>query len=129
MFAIVPINGQTWLVCGGRAFEDYAMFEAAMSDLLALRGCPWRIVHGDATGVDTMAGEWGKRKAIYVVPCPADWNKHGKAAGPVRNQEMLDKFKPQLVVAFPGGRGTADMVRRAREVGVDVAEIVPAEAS
>jgi hypothetical protein len=50
----------------------------------------------------------------------ADWNTHGRAAGPIRNQRMLDEVKPELVVAFPGGRGTADMVRRAREAGVNV---------
>lgn len=43
-----------------------------------------------------------------------------RAAGPIRDQEMLDKGKPDLVVAFLGNRGTADMVRRAREAGVPV---------
>ena len=49
---------------------------------------------------------------------PADWTKHGKAAGPIRNQKMLDEC-PDLVVAFPGGKGTADMVRRAMKAGID----------
>jgi hypothetical protein len=53
---------------------------------------------------------------------PADWKRHGKSAGPLRNQEMLDAA-PDLVIAFPGGRGTADMVRRAKSVNVKVIEI------
>lgn len=52
----------------------------------------------------------------------ADWSKYGKAAGPMRNQKMLDEYKPDLVVALPGGRGTADMVSRARVAGVEVIE-------
>jgi hypothetical protein len=57
------------------------------------------------------------------VVYPADWAKHGRAASPIRNQQMLDEGRPNLVVAFPGGRGTADMVRRARSAGVEVIEV------
>jgi hypothetical protein len=60
---------------------------------------------------------------VPVSAHPADWFSHGKAAGPIRNQEMLAMEAPALVVAFPGGRGTADMVRRARKAGVDVLEV------
>jgi hypothetical protein len=48
----------------------------------------------------------------------ADWEKLGRSAGPIRNQAMLDEGRPDLVVAFPGHHGTADMVRRARAAGV-----------
>lgn len=54
---------------------------------------------------------------------PADWKTHGKRAGSIRNQKMIDDYHPQLVVAFPGGAGTADMVRRARAAGIEVREI------
>jgi hypothetical protein len=60
------------------------------------------------------------------IPCSvymADWDGLGRKAGPIRNQRMLDEGKPDLVIAFPGGRGTADMVRRAREAGVEVVEL------
>jgi hypothetical protein len=124
MFDVIPINGQTWLICGGRDFADRSMFDSAMGDLMRLKGCPARIVHGAARGADKMADEWADRKAIPSIRMPADWQKHGKAAGPIRNQEMLDRMKPSLVVAFPGGRGTADMVTRARKAEIDVAEIV-----
>jgi hypothetical protein len=121
----VPINNQTWLICGGRDFVDFEMFRAAMSDLLALKGCPSKVVQGGAGGADTMAREWAIRLSIPCVEMAADWKKHGKAAGPIRNQEMLDRHAPQFVVAFPGGRGTADMVSRSRKAGIDVAEIKP----
>lgn len=120
----IPINHQTWLVCGGRDFDDDVMFQSAMSDLVRLRGMPAAIVHGDARGADRMAQEWAVRHALIVYAVPADWSAHGRAAGHIRNQVMLDKHKPALVVAFPGGRGTADMVRRARDAGIDVVEIV-----
>ena len=62
------------------------------------------------------------------VPCrvyPADWKANAKAAGPIRNAEMLADFKPDTVIAFPGGRGTADMVRKAKAAGVRVIEVTP----
>ena len=125
---VVPINGGTWLICGGRDFTGQAMFDAAMHDLCARFGMPSKVVHGNARGADRMADEWGVRSAIPVFRYPADWNAHGRAAGPLRNQKMLDEAKPSLVVAFPGGRGTADMVRRARDAGVSVVEIGAKEA-
>jgi hypothetical protein len=69
-----------------------------------------------------MAGEFGDRIGVQTVAVMADWSI-GRKAGPIRNQRMLDEHKPDLVVAFPGGRGTADMVRRARKSGVEVTEI------
>lgn len=123
----ILLNNETWLVCGGRDFSDQRMFDTIMSHLVTQRGCPAKIVHGNASGADAMADKWGKRFAIKVVPCPADWTKHGKAAGPIRNEDMLMDHKPKLVVAFPGGRGTADMIARAnnRRGAIDVIEVKP----
>ncbi len=123
MFDIIPINNQTWIICGGRDFSDEGMFVAAMGDLIHLRGMPECIVNGGARGADLMAKQWAKHHAIEARSVAADWGLHGRAAGPIRNQTMLDKYAPDLVVAFPGGRGTADMVSRSRKAGVDVAEI------
>ncbi len=120
---VIPINGQTWLICGGRDFTDADMFNSAMNDLVDLKGLPRTIVQGGAKGADELASLYTARFGIELRTVWPDWNKHGRAAGPIRNQEMLDKHKPDLVVAFPGGRGTADMVRRSRKAGVDVAEI------
>jgi len=77
------------------------------------------VLSGCAPGADTLGTEWAEAKGIQVAR-PADWNTHGRAAGPIRNQQMLDEGKPELVVSFPGGRGTADMVRRVRAAGIEV---------
>ena len=68
-----------------------------------------------ARGADRFAQEWANANGVAWIVYDANWTKHGRAAGPIRNQQMLDEGRPTLVVAFPGGRGTADMVRRARE--------------
>lgn len=125
MLDVIPQNGQRWLICGGRDFADAAMFNAAMGDLIRVKGCPSVIIHGGAPGADRFAEAWAERMAVSRHRFPAQWDKHGKAAGPIRNQAMIDKGRPHFVIAFPGGSGTADMVRRAREAGIDVAEIIP----
>ena len=105
------------IVCGGRDYSD----EATIHDVLsALR--PATIVHGDARGADSyvelIAPHYGHKTERH----PADWQQHGKAAGPIRNQKMLDAGA-DLVIAFPGGEGTADMVGRARRSGAPVLEV------
>ena len=72
------------------------------------------IVHGAATGADSLASAWARNKHIREMPFPADWSG-GKSAGIERNIEMLEESEPNLVVAFPGGRGTAHMVGLARK--------------
>lgn len=111
------------LVCGGRDYYDRAFLWGYLDHL----GPPEvsAIISGMATGADTLAARWGKQLGIPVYEFHADWNKHKRAAGPIRNQRMLDEGKPDLVIAFPGGRGTADMVRRARAAGVRVEEAAP----
>lgn len=124
---ILIVNNETWLICGGRHFADQAMFDDVMDRLTDMWGCPTRIVHGGATGADAMAAEWADRTAISCVAMPADWEQYGNAAGPIRNDTML-QLKPKRVIAFPGGKGTADMVRQAkkRRGEIDVVEIKPA---
>jgi hypothetical protein len=103
-----------YLICGGRDFADEALMAKALAALI-LHPEDARIIHGDARGADRMAAAWGKEHAAEVEAFPADWTKYGNAAGPLRNQAMLDVGKPDVVIAFPGGKGTADMVQRARK--------------
>jgi hypothetical protein len=93
-------------------FRDLDELCASRSVTLVISGC--------AHGADTLGIEWAEARGIEVARFPADWNVHGRAAGPIRNQQMLDEGRPNLVVAFPGGRGTADMVRKAREAGIEL---------
>ena len=112
------------LVCGGRDFDDRQLLNNTLVDLHAAEGIDV-IIHGCAHGADEIAGTWAHYAGIEQVRFPADWRVNGKAAGPIRNQQMLDEGKPDVVVAFPGGRGTADMMTRARRAGVRVIEVRP----
>jgi len=107
------------IVCGGRDYPDDAHVWRTLDALDDEHGIR-ALAHGGATGADDHAGRWAEISRIEHRVFRADWKKHGKAAGPRRNQKMLDEFKPDVVVAFPGGRGTADMVRRAIDSGVRV---------
>jgi hypothetical protein len=109
------------LVCGGRDYADRAFLWMTLDAF----GPPeiGEIVSGMAPGADSLAAEWAQRFGFPLHKFPADWKLHGRAAGPIRNQRMLDEGKPDIVIAFPGGRGTADMVRRSREAGVLVHEV------
>jgi hypothetical protein len=107
------------LVCGGRDFSDAAMLESELNEIHEYRNIT-QVIHGAASGADKLAGMWAKGRGIPSIACPAAWDVYGKAAGPMRNQYMLDVHKPDLVVAFPGGRGTADMISRATKAHVSV---------
>jgi hypothetical protein len=107
------------LVCGGRDFDDWKTFCWAMAPFV---NCD-TIIQGGARGADTMAQEWAGWHERDIEHYHADWDKHGKAAGPIRNKQMLEEGDPDLVVAFPGGAGTRNMVEQARKAGVEVIEI------
>lgn len=110
------------LVCGGRDFRDRALVFETMDALLKERGIA-TVIHGCASGADHEAEVWSVSRRLKVMRYAADWKQHGRAAGPIRNAKMLADGKPDVVVAFPGGRGTADMVRRARAANVEVIEV------
>ncbi len=113
------------LVCGGRDFGDRDLVVNTLSGLWETRGRISAVIHGSCAGADTLADDWALWNGVVSHPFVAQWTRLGRAAGPIRNQQMLDEGKPDLVVAFPGGRGTADMVRRARAAGVEVVEPTP----
>lgn len=114
--------GPRVLVCGGREFDDRDRAFAAL-DEHAWNVCV--VIHGAAIGADTLAGEWAEARGVLVEAYPADWITHRRAAGPIRNRQMLNEGRPDLVIALPGARGTAHMVRIAREAGVRVIEVKP----
>ncbi len=109
------------LVTGGRSYSD----KAYLWSILDGYGPPEvsEIISGMAPGADTFAAEWAERFGFPLHKFPADWRKHGRAAGPIRNQRMIDEGKPDLVIAFPGGTGTADCVRRAEAAGIRVIRV------
>ena len=85
------------------------------------------IISGMAKGVDSLAVDWAIVHWCNVEEYPANWKKYGKAAGFIRNKQMLVEGKPDVVLAFPGGRGTASMVALAKEAGVKVIEFQPVD--
>jgi hypothetical protein len=109
------------LVCGGRDYTDEVAVFGVLDAVHAKRGIAC-IIAGAATGADRVAYTWAKSRSIEIHEFPADWKTHGKAAGPIRNRQMLSEGRPTGVVAFPGGRGTADMIRAAKESGLQVWE-------
>lgn len=109
------------LCCGGRDYNDNAkVFETL--DAIHAEAPVTLVIHGGASGADALAGRWALYRGVHVEEHYADWATHGKAAGPIRNAKMLSR-NPDLVVAFPGGRGTAHMVRIAKAKGTLVREI------
>jgi hypothetical protein len=124
------------LVCGGRDFADRALVEEILrpyqdfrrtAALMAGPPADWLLgpvlIHGAARGADSIAAQvadgWGWRIRAY----PAEWGRYGRAAGAMRNQRMLDVERFGLVIVFLGGRGTADMIARAKRAGVAVQKI------
>lgn len=107
------------LVCGGRGFSGSHVIFSELDKLKSVD----LVIHGGASGADRIAGKWAEARGIPCMCFPAPWRHYGNHAGPIRNGWMLDLGKPDLVMAFPGGRGTADMVRRAEEHGVPVVKI------
>lgn len=112
------------IVCGGRNFgddrEEMIAFARAMLKLRNRHPEISCVIEGGATGADELARLWAEAMKIQSVTYEADWEKFKAYAGPLRNQRMIDEGKPAAVVAFPGGRGTEDMVRRARAAGLPV---------
>lgn len=106
------------LVCGGRDFGDLRLLRETL-DLVHVLFDVSCVIAGRARGADTLAERWADLRGISVDAYPADWST-GRGAGHARNQRMLSEGKPDLVVAFAGGRGTADMIRRSRAAGVPV---------
>lgn len=109
------------LICGSRFFHDRAAVEA----LIATLPPGTIVIHGAAPGADSLAGACARLAGLEVESYPADWKQYGKAAGTIRNTQMLVEGKPDIVYAFPGGslnetKGTKNMVKQAREAGVEV---------
>ena len=107
------------LVTGGR---DYANKDRVFKELDEIHAITpiSLLVQGGALGADTLAKEWAKSREVSFKTVYADWKKHGRAAGPIRNSKMLKDYSPNLVVAFPGGRGTNDMIMKSKNAGVRV---------
>lgn len=114
------------VVTGGRDFDDRPVVFRTLWTLHQERGPFTLLAHGMARGADTLAGEWAHAAGVRVAefkPLPIEYAKYRQGAPLVRNTRMLVKVQPDLVIAFPGHNGTADCVKKARAMGVEVIEI------
>lgn len=109
------------LVCGGRKYRDQQRLYLELDRLHKAKGIDV-LIQGGAHGADALARRWCVYRMVMYENYPADW-KLGISAGPIRNSQMLKEGRPDLVVAFPGGDGTKDMVEKARRAGVAIMEI------
>lgn len=115
------------LVCGGR-YYSYPERLNQYLDHFALSHDIECVIEGEATGADTMAREWAEERGIPVEKYPANWKKYGRAAGPLRNKQMVKEGKPDYGIAFydrakEESRGTRNMVGQLKEAGIPVEEI------
>lgn len=116
------------LICGDRKYTNQGKISDAI--LVATNGRhKWHVdyIHGDCQGADRL-GEAAARglgvNPVCIRRYPAHWGRFGQAAGPIRNQEMLDKEKPDICLAFHSdiskSKGTLDMIKRANKAGIEV---------
>lgn len=112
----------TIVLCGSREWNNFYEIRAFLKSLLLEFKAPEIIVvHGGCRGADKIGGFIAKTLGMNVFEEKADWMKYGKNAGPIRNKLMLDKYDPDLVVAFHNdlehSKGTKDMVERSKMQG------------
>ena len=110
-------------VCGGRDFDDRRLADRILESNVTADDV---IVHGDSAGADRIAGAWAFATNHFQVKVPAPWNKMGKSAG-MRRNAVIAALPLRLLIAFPGGVGTAGMVRLARSRAIPVLEVQDAE--
>lgn len=108
------------LVCGGRHYSNYKKLHDVLLDYI---DWDFTIIEGGAKGADQLAALFANHYGTSHLQFRANWKLHGKSAGVIRNKLMLEQGKPDLVIAFPGGKGTAHMKSIAREAGIEVIEI------
>ena len=114
--------GMRVLVCGGRDYDNWKRINKTMS-ALDKESSISLIIQGGANGADWLAAKWAKHNRKPCAQFNAHWDTLGKAAGPMRNQWMLEFGQPELIVAFGGGRGTQNMVDSATNAGIKVIRV------
>lgn len=113
------------LVCGGREYSNKERLYQVLG-AIHLKHTIVHVIHGAARGADLLAEQWAKEFEIPYTGVPAQWKygARGKAEGYIRNAKMLAEFKPDLVVAFPGNKGTKNMKELTKTAKVSLYEVI-----
>jgi hypothetical protein len=111
------------IVCGGRDYKDRTRLFETLDRIVTNRGHIDALIHGNAKGADTLAHVWALSRDITTIPVPPDWQRYGPSAGPIRNRKMITEHNPDLVIAFPGGKGTKNMIELAHGASIEVIEV------
>lgn len=111
------------LVCGDRLWTQWQYLFMCL-DILHKEKEFSCVIEGEAKGADSYARLWAESRGINVEAYPAEWHKYRHAAGPIRNKQMLDEGKPDIVVAFhhnlAASKGTKNMVELAKKHEIPV---------
>ena len=112
------------LVCGGRNFTNHDLLFKVLDNIK-----PQFIIHGGASGADSLADQYARMHKIPLQTFHAEWKKYKRPkgknpAGMIRNKKMLSEGQPTLVVVFPGGDGTKDMLQLARKACVPIVKVL-----
>lgn len=113
------------LVCGGRNYSEFKRVGKALEIVWLNSVGSLVVIEGGATGADQAAKEWAEDHAEFGVmhlQFPANWKEHRRAAGPIRNAQMLNEGCPDLCIWFPGGKGTQNMISQTRKANIPCVE-------
>ena len=112
------------IIAGSRDFDNYNLLEKAcvnyLDTIIQDRNIKVRIVSGCAKGADTLGELFARTFGYPIKKFPADWDKHGKAAGPIRNKQMAEYANTCIVFCRNKSRGSLNMVHQAMEEGISV---------
>lgn len=108
------------IVTGGRNYLDE---NKIFKTLDALN--PTHVIQGGATGADSLSLAWAQRTNKICTTVYASWKEHGLSAGPRRNKYMIEEHPEAIILAFPGGKGTANCVETALNMGRVVLKVLP----
>ena len=106
------------IIAGGRDFNDYQLLQLETQRFLVEQGfnpSQLIIVSGNAKGADSLGEEFAEKYNFPIATYPADWNKNGKAAGPIRNEEMANFATHAIIFWDSISRGSKNMIETARK--------------
>ena len=120
-------SNNVWIIAGSRHFQDQDYVSRILDEFAAEHGHPKAVLSGAAKGADRCGECWASKSGIPIIRFHADWNKHGKAAGPLRNNQMAEYAKDSGVLfLFWDGKspGSRSMLQAAQKHGITVHQFI-----